>query len=108
VPNQNYLAVGMGTGIENADAIHVPLTRQHSLAMALRATLPAELAGQDVDRQQHGVTATALYSNSCTVNSARRTLFHHPADDPLKGMELHPARTREVGNRRRPVAIHAR
>lgn len=98
VPNPTLVAVGMGTGIENADTIHVPLTRRRSLAMALRTTLPPELATQTVDRQQQGVVATALYGNSCTVNSARRALFHHPDDDPLKGLELHATRTRELGS----------
>jgi hypothetical protein len=64
----------MGTGIENADLIHVPLTRRLSLALALRSTLPPELAVRREDGQVAGVTATTLYSNSCTVNSARRAL----------------------------------
>jgi hypothetical protein len=64
--------------------------------MALRATLPAELATAGSDIVMPGVAATALYSNSCAVNSARRMLFHHPDDAPLTGITLHGARSREV------------
>jgi len=92
------LALGMGTGIANAAMIHVPLTRRHSLALALRSTLPPELAARPEDGRAAGVTATALYSNSCTVNSARQTLFHHPADRPLDGFALPQPRTREIGS----------
>jgi hypothetical protein len=96
LPNPDHLAMGLGTGIENADTIHVPLTRRHSLALALRATLPNELAGVHEDRRVAGVAATALYSNSCAVNSARRMLFHHPEDSPLNGLDLPAPRTHEV------------
>lgn len=96
VPNPDLTALGTGTGIENADAIHVPLTRRLSLSMHLRATLPAGLSHVNNDISSQGVAATALYSNSCTVNNARRMLFHHPEDFPLRGLELPDARTREV------------
>lgn len=96
VPNDDLTAIGMGTGIENADAIHVPLTRRYALSMHLRATLQPELARQSQDRRQAGVAAIALYSNSCTVNSARRMLFHHPQDSPLVGLDLPAPRTGEV------------
>ncbi|SOD72557.1 uncharacterized protein DUF4238 [Jatrophihabitans sp. GAS493] len=98
VPNQRDLALGIGTGIETADQIHVPLTRRLSLGMAWRDALPAELAGQTDDIRQPGVAKVALFSNSCTVNNARSVIFHHPDDDPLKGLELHAPRTREVGD----------
>jgi len=98
LPNPRAVGFGLGTGIENADTIHLPLTRRHSLAMALRATLPAELAGISRDIVTPGVAATALYSNSCTVNSARRMLFHHPDDSPLTGLTLHPPRSREISS----------
>jgi hypothetical protein len=96
VPNSDLTALGMGTGIENADVIHVPLTRRHSLAMYLRQSLPRELAGTREDGAFPGVAATALYSNSCTVNSARKMLFHHPQDRPLQGLDLPAPRTREL------------
>ena len=94
-PNPDHVAVGLGTGIENAAEIHLPATRRHSLGMALRATLPSELRRAS-DRHQSGTTAIALYCNSCTVNSARRALFHHPEDDPLAGFDLPQSRTREL------------
>jgi hypothetical protein len=93
--NPDHVAVGLGTGIENANEIHVPATRRHSLGMALRMTLPPELRRAS-DRHQSGTTAMALYCNSCTVNSARRALFHHPEDDPLAGFDLPQPRTREL------------
>lgn len=96
LPNKDHLTLGMGTGIQNADTIHVPLTRRHSLTLALRDTLPAELTLRSEDGQVAGATATALYSNSCTVNSTRQTLFHHPGDRPLDAFNLPEPRTREI------------
>lgn len=100
VPNRELTQIGMGTGIENATVIHAPLTRRHSLAMYQPSEVPPELAALGCDIVWRGVTATALYSNSCTVNSARRYLFHHPADTPLAGHELPQPREREM-------AVHA-
>jgi hypothetical protein len=96
VQNKDLRAMGMGTGISNANEVHVPLTRRHSLGLALRSSLPPELAGLREDRQQAGTSAIALYCNSCTVNSAQRTLFHHPQDAPFKGLDLPSPRTREL------------
>ncbi|WP_158102741.1 DUF4238 domain-containing protein [Lentzea kentuckyensis] len=96
VPNEEMMRTGRGTGIENAMAIHIPMTRHHSLAMYLPSTVPQELAAMGRDVRWPGVAATALYSNSCTVNSARRFLFHHPDDAPLTGFDLPQPREREV------------
>jgi Protein of unknown function (DUF4238) len=96
IPNDAHREIGLGTGIENADIIHLPLTRRHSLAMALRSSLATELAGVGADGADRGVAATALYSNSCTANNARRMVFHHPSDRPLTGLELPQPRVREV------------
>lgn len=95
VPNRELTEMGMGTGIMNATVIHAPLTRRHSLAMYLPSAVPPELAALGRDVSWPGVAATALYSNSCTVNSARRFLFHHPGDTPLVGLDLPPPRERE-------------
>lgn len=96
VPNPELTQVGMGTGLVNADVIHAPLTRRHSLAMYLPSTVPPELAALRRDIRCRGITATALYSNSCTVNSARRFLFHRPGDTPLAGLSLPQPREREA------------
>lgn len=96
VPNQDLTQVGMGTGIANATVIHAPLTRRHSLAMYQPSAIPPDLAVLGRDTRWPGVTATALYSNSCTVRSARRFLFHHPDDAPLAGFDLPQPRDREV------------
>jgi hypothetical protein len=95
VPNEELRRIGMGTGIENATVIHAPLTRRHSLAMYQRSAVPPQLAALG-DTRWPGVAATALYSNSCTVNSARRFLFHHPDDSPLAGFDLPQPREREI------------
>lgn len=100
VPNEELARMGRGTGIENATVIHVPLTRRHSLAMYRPSAVPPQLAALGRDIRWPGITATALYSNSCTVNSARRFLFHHPDDAPLAGLDLPQPREREV-------AVHA-
>jgi hypothetical protein len=96
VPNEELTRMGMGTGIENATVIHAPLTRRHSLAMYQPSAVPTQLAALGRDIRWPGVTATALYSNSCAVNSARRFLFHHPDDAPLAGFDLPQPRGREV------------
>ena len=96
VPNEELTRMGMGTGIENATVIHTPLTRRHSLAIYQPSAVPPHLAALGRDIRWPGVTATALYSNSCTVNSARRFLFHHPDDAPLAGFDLPQPREREV------------
>jgi hypothetical protein len=96
VPNEDLTRMGMGTGIENAMVIHAALTRRHSLAMYQPSAVPMHLAARGRDIRWPGVTATALYSNSCTVNSARRFLFHHPDDAPLAGFDLPQPREREV------------
>lgn len=88
--------MGMGTGIENAAVIHVPLTRRHSLAMYQPSAAPRQLAAKGHDLRWPGVTATALYCNSCAVNSARRFLFHHPDDAPQAGFDLPQTLEREV------------
>jgi hypothetical protein len=95
VPNMGNTVRGLGTGIANADEIVVPVTRRHSLTMALRASLPQPTPATDV--RQPGVTAYAQYSNSCTVNNARTMVFHDPRDDPLRGLTLPQPRTSEVG-----------
>jgi hypothetical protein len=93
--------MGMGTGIENATVIHLPLTRRHSLAMYQPSAVPPQLAALGRDIRRRGVTTTALYSNSCTVNSARGFLFHHPDDAPFAGFDLPHPHEREVAVHRR-------
>jgi hypothetical protein len=94
--NKDLLAMGMGTGIANANEIHLPLTRRRSLGLALRSSLPPKLAGLREDRQQAGTSAIALYCNSCTVYSGRQMLFHHPQDAPFKGFDLPTPWSREM------------
>ena len=96
VPNKRHIDLGMGTGIETADEIVVPLTRRHSLAMALRSSLPQPSPTEDTHHP--GTTQFALYSNSCVTRNARKAVFHHPQESPLEGLTLPQPRTREVGD----------
>lgn len=96
VENPALREMGLGTGIDNAEVIHAPLTRRLSLAMYEPSAIPPQLAALRQDTALRGVAATALYSNSCVVNSARRFLFHHPEDAPLAGFDLHEPRDREM------------
>lgn len=96
VPNKAMTEMGLGTGILNADEIFAPLTRRLALTMVNRAPLPPKLANLAHDIQSPGVAKTALYSNSCTSRNARRFLYHHPAEDPLEGLDLPEPRKREM------------
>jgi uncharacterized protein DUF4238 len=80
---------GMGTGIGNAGEVHVPLDRRVALSMG---------GGSTGDARCAGVTKTAIYLNDAMVKNARRYLFHHPEDDPFRGLELPGPRTRELAN----------
>ena len=60
------------------------------------SAVPTQLAALGRDIRWPGVTATALYRNSCAVNSARGFLFHHHDDAPLAGFDLPQPREREV------------
>jgi hypothetical protein len=64
--------------------------------MYLPTAIPPELGASGRDIRWPGVTATALYCNSCAVNSARRFLFHHPDDLPLTGFDLPQPRAHEI------------
>jgi hypothetical protein len=48
------------------------------------------------DFQNPGTTALAWDINQRTANAARRAVYHHPDDDPLKGVELPPRRDHEM------------
>jgi Protein of unknown function (DUF4238) len=71
VPNDRDAEQGMGTGIETADTIILPLTRRLGLALSRRDTLASELADLD-DMKQGGSAATALWGNSVTSRHAHR------------------------------------
>jgi hypothetical protein len=76
VPNEDSTRMGRGTGIENATVIHAALTRRHSLAMYQPSAVPTQIAALGRDIRVSGVTATALFSNSCSVYIARVFLLH--------------------------------
>ena len=96
IPNDRDTQLGLGTGIDTADQILVPLTRRLCLSLATRDSLAPDLA-HAVDLVQPGSTQVALYANSATSRNARRFLFHHPQDTPLAGLELPDRREREIG-----------
>ncbi len=78
-----------GVGIANAGEIHVPIDRRVALSMGLDGL---------GDRRLSGVTKTALYSNDAMAKNARKYIFHHPQDDPLKGLVLPKPRVRELAD----------
>jgi hypothetical protein len=78
---------GTGIGIGTAGAVHVPLDRRVALSMG---------DGSTGDAQRAGVAKTAIRLNNATARNARRYLFHHPEDDPFRGLELPGRRTQEL------------
>jgi hypothetical protein len=50
------------------------------------------------DLQLAGVAKTAQYLNDAMAKNARKYIFHHPDDDPLRGLELPSPRGRELAN----------
>lgn len=79
----------LGVGIENAAEIHVPLDRRVGLAIGDAGT---------GDGRLNGSAKTALFINHAMLLNARRYIFHHPEDDPLKGLQFPELRTRELVN----------
>lgn len=95
VPNERFIALRLGTGIINADEIHLPLTRRLELTLAHRDSLPPEFLVSR-DSTVAGSAATARYTNSWMTTNARRVLFQHPDDHPLRGLDQALHRTSEV------------
>jgi hypothetical protein len=79
----------MGIGVANAGEIHVPLDRR--VALSIGDT-------NFGDGRAAGVTKTALYLNDATAKNSRRYLFHHPDDDPLRGLTLPEPRKHEFAS----------
>jgi len=80
---------GTGVGIGNAGEVHIPLDRRVALSMS---------DGSTGDLRVRGVTKTAVFLNDATARNARRYLFHHPEDDPLRGLRLPGPRLRELAS----------
>jgi hypothetical protein len=76
-----------GVGVENAGGVYVPLDRRAALVMG---------AEGDPDGRQHGSAKMAALLNLLTAGNARRFIFHHPDDDPLRGLELPEPRAKEL------------
>jgi hypothetical protein len=74
-------------GLETAGGILVPLDRRVALLMT-------EVGAQDL--QLTGFTALANSFNQRLADGARRVIFHHPADDPLRGLKLPKPRRQEL------------
>jgi hypothetical protein len=62
------------------------------------ATASVPPGGSTGDVQCAGVTKTALYLNDAMAKTARKYLFHHPADGPFAGLELPEPRIRELAS----------
>ncbi|MDC2953352.1 DUF4238 domain-containing protein [Streptomyces gilvifuscus] len=76
-----------GVGVGNAAAILVPIDRRVAIMMA------SSRHGDFVVRTH---TKLAKELNQRFADNARKELFHHPDDNPLDGVELHPVRDRET------------
>jgi hypothetical protein len=50
------------------------------------------------DARPSGSAKTALYLNGAMARNARRYIFHHPEDDPLRGPQFPAPRTRELAS----------
>lgn len=77
----------MGVGLGNAKAFLVPLSRRVGLFIGQPGTPDAHL---------QGTVVIARSFNSLTANNARRSVFHHPADNPLLDVVLHKPVINEV------------
>lgn len=77
----------MGIGLGTAGAFLVPLSRRVGLFIT-QPGMP--------DMHLEGTTIIARSINTITANNARRAIFHHPADDPLLGINLHEPVVNEV------------
>lgn len=77
----------MGVGLGNALAFLVPLSRRVGLFIG-QPGLP--------DAHLQGTTVIARSFNSLTANNARRSVFHHPDDNPLRDVVLHEPVINEV------------
>lgn len=78
---------GTTVAIGEAAEVQVPLDRRVALSMVIRST---------EDRRIRGVTKKATELNQATASNARRFLFYHPSDEPLKGLTLPNRRRRET------------
>ena len=87
---------GMGVGVANAGEMNVPLDRRVALSMGDTSF---------GDGRAAGVTKTALYLNDATAKNARRYVFHHPGDDPLRGLTLPKPRKHELASPESAAAL---
>ena len=77
----------LGVGALTAAAVLLPLGRRVALFMKPPGT------GDD---QIPGVAALARDLNQRTALNARRAIYHHPDDDPLRGVFVPPRREHEM------------
>jgi hypothetical protein len=82
--------------IADAAEVQVPLDRRVALSMAVTTS---------GDRRVQGVTKSALDLNTATVGNARRYIFHHPGEDPLRGLTLPEPRQRELDSPQAAAAL---
>jgi hypothetical protein len=87
---------GTTVAIGEAAEVQVPLDRRVALSMVTRST---------GDRRIPGVTRKAAELNQVTASNARRFLFHHPSDEPLKGLTLPNRRKRQTASPEAAAAL---
>jgi hypothetical protein len=81
---------GTTVAMGNAAEVQVPLDRHVALSILSRR--------RRGDQRRRGTTKTAMDLNRATADNARRYLFHHPDDEPLKGLKLPQPRKRELAS----------
>jgi Protein of unknown function (DUF4238) len=89
-----------GTTVAMGDAavVQVPLDRRVALSM---------LSTRRGDQRIRGVTKTAADLNRATASNARRYIFHHPDDDPLKELVIPQPRGHELASPQAAAALVA-
>lgn len=84
IPRQEDRGMGLGTGLGTAAELFVPISRRVGLHLGELPPLDQE-PGPPVEVR--GTARFARWSNQHTLWNARRIAFHHPADDPLNGLD---------------------
>lgn len=90
---------GTTVAIGEAAEVQVPLDRR--VALSMRAPWRG-------DRLVPGTSKVAADLNQAVTQNARRFLFHHPSDEPLRGLTLPEPRLRELSSSEEAAALASR
>lgn len=93
IPRREDRDMGLGTGFGTAAELFVPISRRVGLHLGALPPLDQK-PGPPVEAR--GSAHFARWSNQHTLWNARRVVFHHPADDPLNGLDNRGERESEM------------